>query len=86
MRLATIVLLGALVLPMDARDGSCLLDQAQIMAVPPDTFQVLVSWRCGSGSKACWERYIEVNGARRGTSFVCEKDQGDGLVPTPEGS
>ena len=81
--LATIVLWIVLLVPMDTRDGSCVLDQAQITAVPPDTFQALVSWRCGD--KACWQRYVEVNGARRGVSFVCEADQGD-VLTTPTGS
>ena len=78
--LIAIVLWGlTLTVPMDSKDGACVLDQAQIIAIPPDTFRVLVSWWCGE--KACWTRWIETKGVRRGESHVCE-GQGDALSIT----
>lgn len=70
----------SLLLNMDGRAG-CVLDQAQIAAVPPDTFQALISWRCGN--QGCWQRFAETNGVRRGESTVCEGSSGDRLEMSP---
>jgi len=79
------VMAVTLSLPMSIRDGSCLLDHAEITAVPPDTFKALIAWQCGK--VMCWQRYVDVNGQRSGNSFVCEMEQGDALAPpAPAGS
>lgn len=62
----------------------CALEQAQVATVPPDTFRVLATWRCAE-ERACWQRYVEVNGIRKGESIVCDKDKGDDLT-THDGS
>jgi len=54
------------------RSGDCWLDQAQVAFVPPSTVQVLATYRCGAF--ICWERWIELDGQRRGSSRVCETD------------
>ena len=50
----------------------CVLDQAQITAVPPDTFQVMASYMCGGIH--CWERWAQVGEQRLAMGRVCEKD------------
>ena len=52
------------------QSGDCTLDQAQLSYVPPQTVQVLATYRCGGF--VCWERWIEVGGKRLGSSRVCE--------------
>lgn len=69
-----VVLAAALTLL--AASGDCALDQAQVHFIPPDTYQVLATYRCGAIT--CWQRWIEKDGKRLGESRVCEADTQDG--------
>lgn len=75
-RLAAALTLGAaLSLPMEEGKGGCTLDQAQVIAVPPDTFQVMASYLCGE--IRCWERSTHTGGQRIGLGRACEGGNGD---------
>lgn len=83
-RVAPLLLAATLTLPLLAEQ--CELEQAVVAAVPPATFQVLVTRRCGGIT--CWERWIEVEGKRLGYSRVCAegmdsqlRESGDGRRP-----
>lgn len=72
---AKAVVMTALLLPMVGKPG-CELDQAQVTAVPPNTFQVLATYRCGNVT--CWKRWIENDGKTAGESTGGELDKPKG--------
>lgn len=75
----------AATLALTLASGGCDLDTATVSYTPPNTAQILATYRCGGIT--CWARWIETDGKRMGASRVCERDSagGDGgaLLPVP---
>lgn len=60
-------LLALVVIPLTV--GPCVLDQALVTHVPPNTAHVITVSECGA--MKCWVRWIEVSGKRAGETSAC---------------
>lgn len=63
-------MIAAAVLALGLTLGECALETAVVSVVPPSTFQVLATIRCGG--TICFERWIQTDGKRLGVSRACE--------------
>ena len=53
--------------------SECVLDRAEIAAIPPATFEVMEQRFCGGFR--CWQRYVVTDGKRKDLGRVCETEQ-----------
>ena len=60
----------AAVLALSLTLGECALESAIVDVIPPATFRVLATIKCGGVT--CWERWVQVDGKRVGVSRACE--------------
>jgi hypothetical protein len=67
---ARLILTTGLLLKM-LGEGDCRLEEALVTTVPPHTFRVVATYRCGG--VLCWQRWAETGGKIIGMSRACER-------------
>lgn len=72
--------LTVVTIPLTSGQG-CVLDQAQVVFVPPASARVLATYACGP--LTCWERWVQAGGQKIGQGRVCEAAAGNSLTTPP---
>ena len=61
--------------------AGCKIEQAPVVFVDAQAVRVVATFTCGG--LTCWERWLQIDGQRRGVSKVCEAPAGDRLLEVP---